>query len=192
RHDAPRRLRRHGSDYPAPLPQAPRPHYDRRARGAQISAPDEVRAAGRRGAGAPPAEARLSRGGTMRIHRLYTDRNGESHFQDVEVEYAETTRAGKLSKRIPATGIIFREVQPDYDLEWPPAPRREYIITVEGGVQIPASGGGSRRIGGGEVLLVEDPAGRGHLSKAIEGRVRTCIFVPREWGGRPGPGPPAS
>src|SRR5439155_4196518 len=65
--------------------------------------------------------------GSMKIHRLYADKNGESHFQDVEVEYAETTRAGRLSKRIAATGIIFREVQPDYDLDWHPAPRRQYI-----------------------------------------------------------------
>ena len=41
----------------------------------------------------------------MKMHRLYADKNGESHFQDVEIEYAETTRAGRLSKRMPATGI---------------------------------------------------------------------------------------
>jgi len=116
----------------------------------------------------------------MKIHRLYADKNGESHFQDVEVEYAETTRAGKLSKRIPATGIIFREVQPDYDLDWHPAPRRQYIINLDAGVQITASDGESRRIGAGEVLLVEDTTGKGHLSKAIEGKVRNCIFVTLE------------
>ena len=48
----------------------------------------------------------------MRIHNLYTDPNGESHFRDIEVEWVEETRSGKLSKRLPATGIIFREVQP--------------------------------------------------------------------------------
>ena len=49
----------------------------------------------------------------MKIHRLYADDKGESHFQDVEVEFTEVTRAGKLSRRLPATGIIFREVAPD-------------------------------------------------------------------------------
>src|SRR5256886_5695228 len=75
----------------------------------------------------------------MKIHRLYADKNGESHFQDVEVEYAEPSRDGRLSKRIRATGIIFREVQPDYDLDWHPAPRRQYIINLDAGVQITAS-----------------------------------------------------
>ena len=46
----------------------------------------------------------------MRIHNLYTDASGQSHFRDVEVEWVEETRGGKLSKRLPATGIIFREV----------------------------------------------------------------------------------
>ena len=114
----------------------------------------------------------------MKIHRLYADKNGESHFQDVEIEYAETTRAGRLSKRMPATGIIFREVQPDYDLDWHPAPRRQYIINLDAGVRITASDGESRVIGAGEVILVEDTTGRGHLSKAVDGRLRHCIFVP--------------
>ena len=114
----------------------------------------------------------------MKIHNLYVDDKGESHFRDVEVEYVETSRAGRLSKRLPATGIIFREVQPDYDLDWHPAPRRQYIINLDAGVEITASDGEKRRIGAGEVLLVEDVHGKGHLSKAIEGKVRNCIFVP--------------
>src|SRR5437867_10971651 len=112
----------------------------------------------------------------MKIHRLYADKNGESHFQDVEVEYAESTRAGRLSKRLPATGIIFREVQPDYDLDWHPAPRRQYIINLDAGVQITASDGEARRIGAGEVLRVEDTFGKGHRSRAIDGRSRNCII----------------
>jgi len=114
----------------------------------------------------------------VRIHNLYTDPNGESHFRDIEVEWVEETRSGKLSKRLPATGIIFREVQPDYDLDWHPAPRRQYIINLDAGVQITASDGESRVIGAGEVLLVEDITGKGHLSKSVGGRMRHSIFVP--------------
>ena len=116
----------------------------------------------------------------MRIHNLYTDAGGQSHFRNIEVEWAEETRAGKLSKRLPATGIIFREVPPTYDLDWHPAPRRQYIINLDAGVQITASDGESRVIGAGEVILVEDVAGKGHLSKAVSSAVRHCIFVPVE------------
>jgi len=41
----------------------------------------------------------------MRIHNLYEDANGESHFRDIEVDWVEETPTGKQSKRLPATGI---------------------------------------------------------------------------------------
>jgi hypothetical protein len=117
---------------------------------------------------------------SMKIHNLYVDDKGESHWRDIEVEYTESGRGGKLSPRLPATGIIFREVPPDYDLDWHPAPRRQYIINLDAGVEITASDGQKRRIGAGEVVLVEDTWGKGHLSKAVDGKLRNCIFVPVE------------
>jgi hypothetical protein len=113
----------------------------------------------------------------MKIHRLFADERGETHFQDVEIQLTESTSAGRMSARLPATGIIFREVPPDYDLDWHPAPRRQYIINLDAGVQITASDGEVRRIGAGEVLLVEDTRGKGPLSKALQGKLRHCIFV---------------
>lgn len=116
----------------------------------------------------------------MRIHNLYADANGESHFRDVEVEWAEQTPGGRYSERLPAGGIMFREVEPTYDLDWHPAPRRQYIINLDAGVQITASDGESRVIGAGEVLLVEDTTGKGHLSKAVDKGIRHAIHVPVE------------
>jgi len=116
----------------------------------------------------------------MRIHNLYVDANGETHFRDIEVEWVEERHFSKLSARLPATGIIFRETSADYDLDWHPAPRRQYIINLDGGVKITASDGESRVIGAGEVLLVEDTGGKGHLSKSVGGKMRRSIFVPIE------------
>jgi hypothetical protein len=114
----------------------------------------------------------------MRIHNLYVDANGETHFRDIEVAWVEERNFSKLSARLPATGIIFRETSADYDLDWHPAPRRQYIINLDGGVKITASDGESRIIGAGEVLLVEDTSGKGHLSKSVGGKLRRSIFVP--------------
>jgi uncharacterized cupin superfamily protein len=114
----------------------------------------------------------------MRIHNIYVDDNGETHWRDIEVEWVEERNGSKLSKRLPATGIFFRETGGDYDLSWHPAPRRQYIINLDGGVQITASDGEARQIGAGEVILVEDVRGKGHLSKSIGGKMRNSIFVP--------------
>ena len=114
----------------------------------------------------------------MRIHNLYTDASGQSHFRDLEVEWVEERRGSKLSKRLPATGIIFRETQAEHDIDWHPAPRRQYIINLDAGVKITASDGESRVIATGE--LVEDMTGKGHLSQHVEGKIRHSILVPVE------------
>jgi hypothetical protein len=114
----------------------------------------------------------------MRIHNLYADADGESHFRDIEVEWVHDLPGGKLSERRPATGVIFRETAGDYDLDWHRAPRRQYIVNLDAGVEITASDGERRVIGAGEVLLVEDTTGKGHLSKAVSGQARRSIFIP--------------
>src|SRR5262249_19979491 len=124
-------------------------------------------------------ESNHRKGERMRIHNLYTDKNGESHFRDIEIEWAEERRGSKLSKRLPATGIIFRETVAEYDLDWHPAPRRQYIVNLDAGVRITASDGESRVIGAGEVILVEDTTGKGHLSKGL-GEMRHSLFIPVE------------
>lgn len=50
-----------------------------------------------------PRPAEVISLGPMKIHRLYADDKGESHWEDVEVEFAERIHAGRLSKRLPAT-----------------------------------------------------------------------------------------
>ncbi len=116
----------------------------------------------------------------MRIHNLYEDENGQSHWRDIEVEWTQETRSGRLSDRLPATGIIFRQVPAEYELDWHPAPRRQYIVNLDAGVQITACDGEARVIGAGEVILVEDTTGKGHLSQAVDGKLRHCIFIPIE------------
>ena len=116
----------------------------------------------------------------MRIHNLYTDAQGESHFRDIEVEWIETRRGSKLSKKLPASGVIFRETAAEHNIDWHPAPRRQYIVNLDAGVEITASDGESRVIGAGEIFLVEDTSGKGHLSKAVEGKIRHCLFIPIE------------
>src|SRR5437763_4533670 len=107
----------------------------------------------------------------MRIHNLYTDSSGQSHFRNFEVEWVEETRSGRLSKRLPATGIIFREVPPTYDLDWHPAPRRQYIINLDAGVKTTPSDGESRKTGAGEAIHVEAPPGKEPRPKAPDNKI---------------------
>jgi len=116
--------------------------------------------------------------GAMRIHNLYEDANGKSHFRDIEVDWVEVTPTGRLSKRLPATGIMLRETTADFEDGWHRAPRRQYVISLAGGVEITASDGETRHIGAGEIVLVEDTTGKGHITKSSGGNPRYTIFVP--------------
>ena len=88
----------------------------------------------------------------IHIHNLYCDANGESHWRDIEVDWAEENEAGKLSARETAYGIIFRQTQAEHDRPWHPAPRRQYIVNLDAGVQLTASDGEARTIGAGEIM----------------------------------------
>ena len=83
---------------------------------------------------------------------LYADADGASHFRDIEVEWTREGPGGRMSATQKATGIIFRETSSDYDLDWHPAPRRQYIVNLDGAVQITASDGESRIIGAAEAF----------------------------------------
>src|SRR5438094_10636460 len=69
----------------------------------------------------PPNNRHRSGEEQMRIHNLYTDDKGESHFRDIEVEWIEERRGSKLSKKLPATGVIFRETQAEHNVDAPSA-----------------------------------------------------------------------
>jgi hypothetical protein len=67
----------------------------------------------------------------MRIHNIYADENGETHFRDIEIEFSKTGADGTTSKRFSATGIIFRTTPEDWFFDWHPATRRQYVINLD-------------------------------------------------------------
>jgi hypothetical protein len=81
----------------------------------------------------------------MRVHNLYVDAQGESHFRDIPIERVKEGPSGKTSKAFHASSIIFRETTSDYDLSWHPAPARQYVINLDAGVEITASDGREAR-----------------------------------------------
>jgi hypothetical protein len=116
----------------------------------------------------------------MQIVRIYTGADGQSHFQDVDVEMTESGAFGRMSRMHAARGVIFREVGGDYDLDFHNAPRRQYVVNLTGAVDIEIGDGTRRRLGPGSILLAEDTTGQGHKSAAVAGAARTCLFIPLE------------
>lgn len=114
----------------------------------------------------------------MKVVRVYAGDDGESHFEDVDIEVSPQGGIGRLSKLINGPGVIFREVDGDYDLDFHHAPRRQFVVNLRGAVDITVGSGETRRLAAGDILLAEDTTGRGHKSRAVDGRPRSCLFVP--------------
>ncbi len=113
---------------------------------------------------------------SMHVTRIYTGDDNQSHFEDIEVELSPQ-QVGQLSERIPTTGLIFRETGGDYDLDVHNAPRRQYIVNLDGAVEITVGSGEKRVIGPGEVFLAEDTTGQGHISRAVNNQIRHSLFI---------------
>ena len=113
----------------------------------------------------------------MNITRIYTGTDNESHFEDIEIELENAGEIGELSEKVNSTGIIFRRTEPDYDYNWHNAPERQYIIMLDGAVDVQIGDGTVRRFSTGDILLVEDVDGRGHKSRAVNNEARTSVFV---------------
>jgi hypothetical protein len=114
----------------------------------------------------------------VRYFRIYADNQGESHFEDIEVAVEEQGSQSALSALIPATGVIFRRTPADQYLDWHPAPRRQFVVTLSGQAEVEASDGEVRRIGPGTVMLAEDVSGKGHITRGVGNQERISLFIP--------------
>ena len=113
----------------------------------------------------------------MKITRLYCDSSGETHFEDREVELRDAGEIGHLSEPRSAGAVIFRTTDADYDFDWHHAPARQYVVMLEGRVEVEASDGEKRVLGQGEILLVEDTWGKGHRSRSLDNMHRKSLFI---------------
>ena len=114
---------------------------------------------------------------TIKATRIYTGSDQKSHFEDFEIPLNDEGKIGFLSERKKVSGVIFRETSGDYDYGWHNAPERQFVIVLEGSVEITVGDGTSKVFTGGQVFLAEDTEGQGHKSRAINNEPRKSIFV---------------
>lgn len=113
----------------------------------------------------------------FQVTRLYSDINGDSRFEEIFIPLNDAGEIGKLSEGLPVTSIIFREVEATYDYDFHNAPQKQYLILIDGGIEIETSLGEKRKFTPGDVLLLEDVDGKGHRTKNLEQKVRRSVFI---------------
>ncbi len=124
------------------------------------------------------ADAFAGDGDKNHDHRAHLYRTGQPvSFEDVQIPLKSTGKIGFISELTKATGIVFRETGGDYNYEFHTAPRRQYVVNLEGEVEIEVGDGTRRILRSGDILLAEDTTGQGHISRAVAGKPRKSLFI---------------
>ena len=115
----------------------------------------------------------------MDIIRMYTGSDNCSHFEKFSLEFNPIDEAQR--KEYNTTGNLqFVYQPPGFVIDMHPAPRRQYVITLQGQSEITMGDGSSRLFGPGDVVLADDLTGEGHITKVVGDipRISAQISVP--------------
>ena len=119
----------------------------------------------------------------FRYARIYTDDEGVSHDEDVTVpfqmrEYAPPASPMGVSATTGAESVTFIHGPLGWDGEWHPTPRAQWAVVLTGRASITVGDGEVRTFGPGDLMLLDDTTGRGHLTEVVSPEGATAMMVP--------------
>jgi hypothetical protein len=128
------------------------------------------------------------------ITHLWSDAQGVSHFRDEKLSFEaakpENPTAGTAARTNPdpealvalplrgATGATFLYLKRAAVEDWHRAPRRMYLIAVQGMSEVTAGDGQVRRFGLGSIVLMDDLTGKGHITRAVGDVDHIALTIP--------------
>ena len=118
----------------------------------------------------------------MRYTRLFSDEQGESHFDDVEIElastdYVEGAAPLKLSPPHAAVDYRFMDAPAGWTSDWHPSSARNLFVVLSGEWEVTASDGETQRFRVGNALIVEDTSGKGHSSRVTSEESSLAVMI---------------
>ena len=118
----------------------------------------------------------------MRYTRLFDDHRGESHFEDIEIDftatdYVQSASPLDLSATLPASQVAFMRAPAGWTSDFHVSSARNLFVVLNGEWEVTASDGESRRFAVGSTLLVEDTTGKGHSSRVVSKTESVAVVV---------------
>jgi hypothetical protein len=106
----------------------------------------------------------------MRYIKVTGDGHGGSRFEDVDVPqtaalYAENVPPLLVSAAVEATAVMFVTTPDELPEREHPAPRKQFVVVLESELEVETTDGERRSFVPGIVGLVDDVAGRGHVTR---------------------------
>ena len=118
----------------------------------------------------------------MKCTRLYTDAAGNSRFDEIDIpvqqaEFGPPAAPMDLSEPQAAARVIFASIPSGWVGVRHTAPRRQYFVQLTGTIEVEVAEGKRVRTGAGEVTLIEDTDGSGHVTRVIGDEPVTGAFI---------------
>ncbi len=108
----------------------------------------------------------------MPIVRLYSGSDGQSHLEELDPAKTPELHALHAAKR-----FVARTTPPGHFPDWHNAPRRQYVITLDGEMEVGLGDGTVHRFGPGHVTLAEDLTGKGHTTRVVSAKPRLTATI---------------
>lgn len=118
-----------------------------------------------------------------RYVEIYADDDGTTHLRDVEVPFAVSPAEPGVAElwvgdplpvdRVHVVTVRAADQKPD----WHCAPRRQFVVFLDGWVRITVSDGEQRTLPAGSVVLAADINGAGHVTEHEPGD-RQVLVIP--------------
>ncbi len=122
------------------------------------------------------AMARPDSDGVDYLHNQETPA-GVSFFERRRMPFVYGGEEGKETDEIPLSAYQFVFAAGDLDYDWHPAPQRQAVLVLTGGLSMEYGDGSTAEVLPGSFLIGEDIDGAGHITRAIDGRPRFSVFA---------------
>jgi hypothetical protein len=104
--------------------------------------------------------------------RTFATPDGESHFGDIDVppemvHVVPGRPAFESGPPVATTAARLLHIGADWDGSWHPTPKRWFVVTLAGQMEMTTSDGETRRFGPGSIVLLDDLTGKGHNTRVL-------------------------
>ncbi|MCL5736452.1 MAG: hypothetical protein M1274_12845 [Actinobacteria bacterium] len=118
----------------------------------------------------------------MKCIRLFSDEAGNSQFEEVDIPlhqavFSSPTPPMELSEPQPAERAVLASIPVGWMGERHSAPRRQFFVQMSGTIEVEVAGGRRVVTGPGELTLIEDVDGKGHVTRVIGNVPVTGVFI---------------
>ena len=109
----------------------------------------------------------------MKIIRVFTGDDGESHFEDITPEEMSTI----VNRLGPGDITLGLRPSPSFS-DYHNAPRRQYVVNLSGTAEFEAADGTKVQMEPGDILVAEDLTGHGHIARSLGDTPRASLAIP--------------